>query len=1523
MAAQPSPRSDSGDVGAPRWDFFVSYASPDRPWGEWLAWQLEEAGHSVLVAARDEVPGDHLGVTADAGLAHADRMIAVITQEYQRPGPHRLALSAALDGHGHHRRPTLVPVRVEQCDLHDRLSGMNLIELAGLAPDAARRRLLEQIGRTGGRRGVSLTEPAHPGARPPGRPRPAAAPRFPAASSSAAAEGWAARLVELSDGLAREVEQRWSDAAKELHAHNLLPVRWAPAPVELFDDWTVLRDRASHAGAGWPTPAPEGWAVGPQALEGGPDNLLDVVRSVPTRRLVVLGEAGAGKSTLLLRVALDQLRRRRDEGGGVVPVLLHLGSWDPKRSFAAWLREQLAGHRCVRAAMAVDPAVPADLLRSGLFLLLLDGFDEIAGDPGDAMAGLGADLEPAQQTVVASRLDRYRQGAAVTRLTATAGVLLQPLSTQDALRHLRESAGAGERAGPADHQGPDRWEEVLGALEASPVPAPLTALTIPLWLTLAQRIYSGRRDADNPPPHPNELLRQPDRTALEGYLLDRFIDARYGPDPTDARRWLAFLARQVELGGHGLDVAWWSLPGAVRPGPARSALAAAAAALVGLGALSALLSGLAITVLARRNTPTLLNLLRWPGILLLLGTCVWWAVVSTSVFSELGGYATWGRRLPERGVRRSRQPGRPRDRILPAFVVYLLPISYVAASPTLRKGYGIADAAVTFAVIGAGITWAWWRLHDVNAGPPPGTPVDSPTASLAADRRVFLRLAAEFGAAVTLGVWAWFSALYFYVWPQRPLVVLGTGLVVGLVVGPPCALAGAAAKTAWGPYTLTRHWLALRRQLPRDLAGFLAAAHDPHEAGVLRRIGPVYQFRHVELQRRLAGSAQSPQLTRLVAELRARLLARLPVDDALAVHCQPVDIDLAEPWPTTGPLRVGQGGDTTVRHALARATVPRLVVLGSQGSGRTTALTRLALELLDCRRPGGPVPMPLSPCSWEPQRQRFADWLEYEIRRRHTTLAVASAQVTGARALVDSRKVIPFLDGLEDLEPACRAAAINGINEWLAADGGLVLGADRACLGEIPAPTRAERPVRLEGAHAVELRPIPAVTAARYLACWPTGGARPPVPAGDLLTTAGQWSPVLSKVVLVPDSPLAAAFSAPLVVSLAAAVYGRGPDPRPGADRPGGEDRPGPEELDDVARFPTADSIRQHLLAQYLRSLLEDRSGDAPAGTHLPAGPGDPAALAFVATELARRRDRDGLAWWELTTLAPRRLAAGPAAVLGAAIVLPLEFLTGPWMASGLAVVSAAVYYVLTLRIEQGHTGPARIPALRLFGRPGWSGTALRRSPQARVAITAVAVPAALVGLVNGGSVGAIVAGTGAACIGVAVAGLRLRPPAPGAPSGPGVLLRRTRWYATVVFPPFAIAVMLVAVIGLALAVLHAVPTSGWWWLRALVGSAGAGLSLTFAVAAWWRLVAANRWLRRHHGLPADLVGVLERACARGILRQSGDVWELCHPALLPHLVGVGRWLPYVRKRRPAVPRRKLTDQSARRKSYRSSSKTL
>jgi hypothetical protein len=80
------------------------------------------------------------------------------------------------------------------------------------------------------------------------------------------------------------------------------------------------------------------------------------------------------------------------------------------------------------------------------------------------------------------------------------------------------------------------------------------------------------------------------------------------------------------------------------------------------------------------------------------------------------------------------------------------------------------------------------------------------------------------------------------------------GLALGLVAWLAFGLAESRRETAWPGYIAALSWLALRHQLPWPLMAFL---DDAHQRGVLRQVGSVYQFRHIDLQRRLAShSAQ-------------------------------------------------------------------------------------------------------------------------------------------------------------------------------------------------------------------------------------------------------------------------------------------------------------------------------------------------------------------------------------------------------------------------------------------------------------------------------------------------------------------------------------------------------------------------------------------------------------------------------------------------------------------------------------------
>jgi hypothetical protein len=133
-------------------------------------------------------------------------------------------------------------------------------------------------------------------------------------------------------------------------------------------------------------------------------------------------------------------------------------------------------------------------------------------------------------------------------------------------------------------------------------------------------------------------------------------------------------------------------------------------------------------------------------------------------------------------------------------------------------------------------------MTGIKSVPPDLGEAVNPRAVLRRDREMMVILTLLVGLSLGL-VAGLFFGLTGWLW-------LGLGLASLL------GLATAAGETRWMSYQLTRTWLATRRRLPWPLMDFLA---DAHRRGVLRQAGAVYQFRHIELQHRLANRDMDKQ----------------------------------------------------------------------------------------------------------------------------------------------------------------------------------------------------------------------------------------------------------------------------------------------------------------------------------------------------------------------------------------------------------------------------------------------------------------------------------------------------------------------------------------------------------------------------------------------------------------------------------------------------------------------------------------
>jgi len=104
----------------------------------------------------------------------------------------------------------------------------------------------------------------------------------------------------------------------------------------------------------------------------------------------------------------------------------------------------------------------------------------------------------------------------------------------------------------------------------------------------------------------------------------------------------------------------------------------------------------------------------------------------------------------------------------------------------------------------------------------------------------------------------------------------------------------------------------------------------------------------------------------------------------------------------------------------------RLLILGEPGAGKTTTLLELAQALLKCadEDPTFPSPIIFNLSSWAERRAPLSEWLTGELCTRY------SIPTKIAQAWVADDKIIPLLDGLDEVQKDYRVACAKAINAF-------------------------------------------------------------------------------------------------------------------------------------------------------------------------------------------------------------------------------------------------------------------------------------------------------------------------------------------------------------------------------------------------------------------------------------------------------------------------------------------------------------
>jgi hypothetical protein len=126
-------------------DFFISYTSADSRWAEWIAWQLEEAGYSIILQAWDFRPGANFVSEMERAISNVKRTIAVLSPQYLNALYTQPEWAAAFKRDPKGEQGSLVPVRVEECEVTGLLGQIIHINLVGRDEVSASKILLAGV----------------------------------------------------------------------------------------------------------------------------------------------------------------------------------------------------------------------------------------------------------------------------------------------------------------------------------------------------------------------------------------------------------------------------------------------------------------------------------------------------------------------------------------------------------------------------------------------------------------------------------------------------------------------------------------------------------------------------------------------------------------------------------------------------------------------------------------------------------------------------------------------------------------------------------------------------------------------------------------------------------------------------------------------------------------------------------------------------------------------------------------------------------------------------------------------------------------------------------------------------------------------------------------------------------------------------------------------------------------------------------------------------------------------------------
>jgi len=314
-----------------------------------------------------------------------------------------------------------------------------------------------------------------------------------------------------------------------------------------------------------------------------------------------------------------------------------------------------------------------------------------------------------------------------------------------------------------------------------------------------------------------------------------------------------------------------------------------------------------------------------------------------------------------------------------------------------------------------------------------------------------------------------------------------------------------------------------------------------------------------------------------------------------------------------------------LQKILGRVPTGWLVVLGPSGSGKTMLMIRTIRAIIKARASGDPVPVLVPMTSWNPRDETFRFWLEKQLPVDYpglgASVTLGRKKTTVIAMLLDNQKIMPILDGLDEMPADAGVEVINRLNQAFG---------DRTRPRRLVMTCRTDDYREAVGEHREGWDPNPVAAAAAIEL-----NRLDPDKVSSYLTQRGtsvRWAGV-DKQLMESGGMLAEALDTPLYASLASEIY----NPSHHADR---VTPPDPRTL---AELTGVERVRNHLLDEFIPAMYpkEQQARDRRAVEDEEEQPSRLRSERWlmILADYMTKKQTPNLEWWDLKGLAPTWLA--------------------------------------------------------------------------------------------------------------------------------------------------------------------------------------------------------------------------------------------------------------------------------------------